>query len=587
MLARYIMDIIYSASAVLSFIMLIVLLIKGRRTPVVFSYLWCISLVFFWSTGYLMEYMAYNRGLLIISLRIQYIAICFIGFSWFLFSSYYTSYWIIKKRKLLILMGIGQLIFYILILNNYTWQVFYSRYELADNGLIVSKLNFMFWVNALANYIYIMWAISILVKYIKRKSGMAQKQAIMLLAAIVLPIVANGYLLFAYVSSNNFLHLKIDLTPISFTVTLMFFMLAIYKYRFMNIISFATKKVFANLKDSIVVVDNFNRISGFNQAFKEQFISELDLKTNDSLHAFTKALKTRFVENEGLKNIMKSMKNNLVSEFIGEIYCLSEEKTLEVIISPIIYKNKDTLGKIIIFHDISLYKNLFREVENKNGELKRLNTQLINYSEKIEELTLVKERNRLARDIHDTLGHSMALMIRILEVAKINLASDVPKAQENLKRATEIARDGLSELRKSIKGLSYDQITSANMQEAINKMITTYEKSGIKIDLDLIDENGHIPDPIVKIIYRTIQEALTNSVKHGRATTINIILKFTELNIQLFIIDNGQGASPIVESVGLSSMRERIESIDGKITYGSDVESGFFIRVQIPKNWRG
>ncbi|MCX7747614.1 MAG: sensor histidine kinase [Clostridia bacterium] len=242
----------------------------------------------------------------------------------------------------------------------------------------------------------------------------------------------------------------------------------------------------------------------------------------------------------------------------------------------------------LLFNIVIIQKNLFankaltEELHQKNSELLSANKKLKEYAESIEELAVVKERNRFARQIHDTLGHTMALLLAVLEVSSINLKKDPEKAEQKLLEATGMAREGLKELRRSISGLDNGKIEAENLIQSLKKLFADFESAGMNIDFTIQGIFDYKDPNYSDALYKTCLEALTNSLRHGKAKNVSIILKFFSDGMKLFIIDDGIGCKAIEKGFGLTGMEQRIQELKGKIHFGSDGENGFNIQIEIP-----
>ena len=112
------------------------------------------------------------------------------------------------------------------------------------------------------------------------------------------------------------------------------------------------------------------------------------------------------------------------------------------------------MGRIIIFHDLSGYKRLLEEIDQKNSELMVLNRQLKEYTATVEELAVMKERNRLAREVHDKLEQNLLVLVTLLELCKKSIHSDPQGIEENLQEAIGFAIRGQEEARQALRGLA-------------------------------------------------------------------------------------------------------------------------------------
>ncbi|MCX7923197.1 MAG: protein kinase [Clostridia bacterium] len=222
------------------------------------------------------------------------------------------------------------------------------------------------------------------------------------------------------------------------------------------------------------------------------------------------------------------------------------------------------------------------ELNMKNAELRIMNKQLKEYAVAVEELAVARERNRVAMAMHDTLGHTMSILLKLLEASKISCSKDPEKTEKELSRAIDIAREGLKEVRHSVSGLMPETLEEAGLVTSLQKLITDYQSSGINVDFTVDGIFDYRCSRYYNAIYRTCQEALTNSLRHGKARNIAIILKFINEKVRLYIVDDGNGCKEINKGFGLTGMEKRITDLKGNISYTSDGENGFNIFVEFP-----
>ncbi|HHV28969.1 sensor histidine kinase [Acetivibrio mesophilus] len=225
-----------------------------------------------------------------------------------------------------------------------------------------------------------------------------------------------------------------------------------------------------------------------------------------------------------------------------------------------------------------------RITENSNRELKNANEKLKEYASTVEEIAVLRERNRLARDVHDTLGQTLSILITLLQLSLMSCKKDIKETEENLKNAIKITGQGLNEVRRSISGLVPEKLEQNNLFDALEKLINDFECLGMKVELSVNKFDKSVDTEYKETIYRICQEALTNSVKHGRATKATIIIKFTDSCIKLFIFDDGIGCKRKSEGkgFGLQGMKQRVQKLKGEIKFGSGDQNGFNIHVEIP-----
>jgi signal transduction histidine kinase len=205
------------------------------------------------------------------------------------------------------------------------------------------------------------------------------------------------------------------------------------------------------MDDAIVVCDNTNRIIEYNQALLKTFPELAKLKIGDSVNLLREVLFQRGLTEEPAE-LMKLQDD----PDRGVIVELDLKKTRQCYQSNIqlIRSGKDTLGRIITFHDLSEYKRLLEEINLKNFELTVLNRQLKEYAATVEELAVMKERNRLAREVHDKLEQNLLILVRLLELCKKSIHSDPQGIEAKLQEATRFAIRGQEEARQVLRGLA-------------------------------------------------------------------------------------------------------------------------------------
>jgi len=258
----------------------------------------------------------------------------------------------------------------------------------------------------------------------------------------------------------------------------------------------------------------------------------------------------------------------------------TREITHSIIGSSFLFFFFSMVSLIIAFMMYSKNKmteNAYRELESANEKLKE-------YASTVEEISVLKERNRLARDVHDTLGKTLCTLIALLQLSLKSYKKDIKETEKNLKHAFKITKQGLKEVSRSISGLVPEKLEQNDLFDALEKLIDDFECSGMKVELSVNKFDTSIGTEYKEVIYRICQEALTNSLKHGKATEVTIIIKFTDSCIKLFIFDNGIGCKGKFEGkgFGLVGMKQRVEKLKGEIKFGSSDQKGFNIHVKLP-----
>ena len=229
-------------------------------------------------------------------------------------------------------------------------------------------------------------------------------------------------------------------------------------------------------------------------------------------------------------------------------------------------------------------------IRKLNKQLNQANGRLRDYAFELERMTEVRERNRLAREIHDTLGHTLTGIIMGSDAGLALFDAAPEEAKKRIQVVAQAARDGLNDVRRSIKALRPDALENTSLAEALETLISNF-KAATSAEVFYDQQAG----PLVfaqdeeDTLYRVIQESMTNAVRHGHATEIRIRLTRRDSLLTIDVRDNGLGGGEDVqEGFGLRHMRERLELLGGSLTFGNraaldgDGERGFYIVVSLP-----
>ncbi len=237
-----------------------------------------------------------------------------------------------------------------------------------------------------------------------------------------------------------------------------------------------------------------------------------------------------------------------------------------------------------IFFVVKLVATLLSERQIKE-RLAIAHEQLRQYTLEVEELAAVQERNHIAREIHDSLGHTLTAQNIQLQTALKLWQRDPNQAKLFLQQAQQLATKAMQEVRRSVSTLRADAWEAPPLEEAIALLVDDFSQgTGIPVAAQ-VNVKTHVPSKLVKTLYRVVQEALTNISKYAHATTVKIVVSATSETIRLSIEDNGRGFQPDWEnltSFGLRGMRERVMSLEGVLWLQSEPGAGCRITAELP-----
>jgi NarL family two-component system sensor histidine kinase LiaS len=229
--------------------------------------------------------------------------------------------------------------------------------------------------------------------------------------------------------------------------------------------------------------------------------------------------------------------------------------------------------------------NSVDELGQLNRRLNRMAEQLQNLMQSHQELASIEERNRLARELHDSVKQQVFATTMQLAAAQVQLPDNPLEAQKHLDEAEKLSRQSQEELALLIQELRPAALQDDGLSKAIRNYTSDWSRqSGIKVGLELNDEIS-VPHQVEEALFRVTQEALSNIARHSEAKAVVIRLTLSNGEVTLAIRDNGRGFEPssvVNQGYGLDSMRERADNVSGSFKIESGPGSGTEVVVRIP-----
>lgn len=239
---------------------------------------------------------------------------------------------------------------------------------------------------------------------------------------------------------------------------------------------------------------------------------------------------------------------------------------------------------VLIFSHISFRERVTRmEMERLAVELQEANRQLSEYAAKIEELAIMRERNRMAREIHDSLGHYLTVANVQIRAAQAIMAHNPEKAQDALQKADRMTQEGLSEVRQSVATLRESPTDGRPLADTLQELVDESQAAGIPTTLSVVGMARPLSIQATRTIYRTVQEGLTNVRKHAEAQMAAVTLDYSSPElVQLTVEDDGRGSTAADGGFGLLGMRERVKLLGGRVEITTADGAGFKLQVILP-----
>lgn len=238
---------------------------------------------------------------------------------------------------------------------------------------------------------------------------------------------------------------------------------------------------------------------------------------------------------------------------------------------------------ILVFTQMTVNEEKARkEIETLVVQLKNANEQLRKYASQVEELAIEKERNRLAREIHDGLGHYLTTLNMQIKAASAVLESDLDSARLFLIKAEGITHKALLDVRQSVRALRDSSLPVKNVEELIRDVVRECEQAGIYTSIEVKGTPRKIDQELKASIIRLVQESVSNTLKHSQATKYYLILDYQTDCIAIEMKDNGIGGDISTGGFGLIGMQERVALLKGKMDVEASAGTGFSIKIVLP-----
>ncbi|HDR3494095.1 TPA: hybrid sensor histidine kinase/response regulator transcription factor [Bacillus wiedmannii] len=203
------------------------------------------------------------------------------------------------------------------------------------------------------------------------------------------------------------------------------------------------------------------------------------------------------------------------------------------------------------------------------------------YVSQVERITLLEERDRLSKDLHDTMGHSYTSIIMGMETLRMELKSK--EGEQQLDSLLQLARNSMEEVRLYVHQLDLSQ-ESLPLAATLQQLTEEFKKHAkVNVRTRIIGEEYIVSKQLKMTLYRSLQESLTNAVRHGHSTEIIVSLHFEPQQIRLDVQDNGCGVEEWKDGFGLTAMKERMSQSQGRVIVYSKKGEGTLISCVLPK----
>lgn len=500
------------------------ILARGNNNRMTRLFVVCQFSVVLWLISQLLILFSVSRGQLLTSYLIGNAGICTLAPFWFMFSAEYSEM-PESIKKIISFMPVISAGMFVCIAANPLHNLYYSQF--GTDGISYGCLFYVFQI-----LFYILIISGIVIMLVHSRSALRLSVTLTLAAAV--PLTVN------LLTVSGIIRSKVELTPLFFAFSVIMVFIAIRKYGLLNINRIAISDTIDNIPTAVII---FNPQG--NATYKNRSAEAL--------------IKTVFSDYSGFEKAVSELSGNDISGDSSEITIDGERYSLKT--SLIKSENDAEIARVVLISSVSEFYEL-AEAEKR--------------------LSIEQERNRIAQEIHDSAGHTFTMISSLAKIMQAQARSgnaDIPQILEYTSEIDGLSRSGITQLRCSINNLRDDEFMTS-----VTRAVRTVTSAVRNIDIDICVQGNEDEkfSSCVREVYDSVKETVTNAMRYSSADRIDIILKFLDDRLELYIFDNGKGCSEIKENNGLSGIRERIENIGGTVKFSSVAGDGFTTIIKIP-----
>jgi signal transduction histidine kinase len=251
------------------------------------------------------------------------------------------------------------------------------------------------------------------------------------------------------------------------------------------------------------------------------------------------------------------------------------------------YGRPGLIPSVLTFVFAVIFTLVFTQIavsaDRSRSEMARMAAELREYAFQAGELATVRERNRLAREIHDSLGHYLTVVNVQIEAARVVMDRDRARALDALEKAQALTREGLQEIRRSVAALRTSPLDGRSLPDALRLVAGESNGGGFSVDFQLKGDPRAVSPQAELTLLRASQEGITNARKHALAAKVGLVLDFGVAGkVALSVKDDGQGAVDTDRGFGLLGLRERAQTLGGEVRVRTSPGHGFTLEVEVP-----
>lgn len=533
---------------------------RAKKSPLLYSYLSVVGMIALWMIAKIFKTVSPRIELRWFFIVVQYFAIDSLGICLLIFAHIYRRNQLPSKNMLFVWCILPATSFLIL-LTNPLHMMFYSYFDIYKDHFGPA-----FYFAQSLQYLYLFSGIFLLSPGFTKQPGFKGKKRLGSLFAVfvTLPILCNVYYIIFKLTTLRWIFPfpVFDFTPIAASISLMFFIIPTLTYRFFDISPISIGRLYDIVPQGLVYIDSKLYLYEGNKTFYNLLHLKKKVMHIAQLHIYSKDL-----DNIGASELLKLINTTHLYEV--EIR-LTDGRSIRVRKH---FRKNDQL--LLSMNDITEINQNRILLFNQNKELEEKARLLKTMADTTKALAIARTKSQMAQNVHDILGHSLTVLIGTAELAAND---DTEEALHKINQIEKLLISSLNDLKNTLtgKGMIWSETT-------LVKSLNHLKNESIFVDLQVHGQAYEISGEQTEAIFRLCQEGVTNAIRHGKAKTIYLILRFHPEKIEIYALDNGMGCCSIKKNYGLGGIEARIIKLFGEISFTSDGESGFTIHATIPR----
>ncbi|MBA1334027.1 MAG: hypothetical protein HPY66_1511 [Firmicutes bacterium] len=542
-----------------------VIYLKAVKSSLLSSFFVLQGILALWIVSKILKTFAPNAEIKFFFVVCQYAGVCFLGPAFIVFAHIFAN-GVKPAKKLMLPLFIVSALCFLTVATNPLHYLFYTHFDFWGDSF-----GPLFYFQQGFNYLLFLIGGIICGKRFFGRFSEKRIQTILLAIAIAIPMIANLLYVFRFFKKIFGFSPPFDITPMSASASLILFAFATFKFQFFDNLKIARRVALSNVPEGILLVIG-DRIAGFNETFNKMAAD------GKLVPAGKESIVRTFGNAARLHNRQKLSVAFDTGKPQDFIYQTGVRSYISVICRPV--RDKSFSGAFIRFIDVTAKQGILEKLQMRNDELQFANQQLTIQAELKKKLVVARTRNFIAQEAHDILGHSIMLAISLLEIARMcNTAS---QGMEYMHRAKKILSDCLKEINSVASAENQSPLIRQSIEERLEKLADDFRSAFIAVGIHCSNLKQEIDISIESTLFKLCREGITNALRHGKASRVDIILRDKNEMIELFIIDNGSGCGKVQKGMGLSGMEQRVSMLKGAFRCHTLDGQGFCVQASIP-----